>query len=149
MPKYGKYRRKGPKDWFPATKADPPKFDRLRTRFIDSYLETALWASTYPEGEPLDEDFSVKDFSREAITQAVQDCDRFLFENKADLDSVGTPEQHGHDFWLTRNGHGAGFWDRGYGEVGKRLSESARSYGPMTVVVGEGDWSNLLYMEEG
>ena len=21
------------------------------------------------------------------------------------------PQQAGHDFWLTRNGHGAGFWD--------------------------------------
>jgi len=25
---------------------------------------------------------------------------------------VYSPEQLGHDLWLTRNGHGAGFWDR-------------------------------------
>lgn len=28
-----------------------------------------------------------------------------------------TPAQAGHDFWLTRNGHGAGFWDGDDGKV--------------------------------
>jgi hypothetical protein len=28
----------------------------------------------------------------------------------------------GHDYWLTRNGHGTGFWDRGLGEVGDKLT---------------------------
>lgn len=38
-------------------------------------------------------------------------------------------EAAGHDFALTRNGHGAGFWDRGYGDVGQRLTEAAHVYG--------------------
>ncbi len=37
--------------------------------------------------------------------------------------------RHGQDFYLTRNGHGTGFWDRGYGDVGKRLTEAAKIYG--------------------
>lgn len=34
-----------------------------------------------------------------------------------------------HDYWLTRNGHGAGFWDRGLGETGERMSSLARTDG--------------------
>lgn len=33
-------------------------------------------------------------------------------------------EQLGHDFLLTSRGHGAGFWDRGLGELGERLTDS-------------------------
>jgi hypothetical protein len=39
------------------------------------------------------------------------------------------PEQAGHDFLLTRNHHGAGFWDRGLGERGDRLTANAHPYG--------------------
>jgi hypothetical protein len=34
----------------------------------------------------------------------------------------------GHDFWLTRNHHGAGFWDRGLGDAGKILTTLAQGY---------------------
>lgn len=40
-----------------------------------------------------------------------------------------TPESFGHDFQLTRNGHGAGFWDRGYGEDGTYLTDMTRPSG--------------------
>lgn len=43
--------------------------------------------------------------------------------------------QHGHDFSLTRNGHGAGFWDRGYGESGELLSKACKPYGSVDVYV--------------
>lgn len=35
----------------------------------------------------------------------------------------------GIDFHLTRNHHGAGFWDRGTGDVGQRLTDNAHPYG--------------------
>lgn len=47
-------------------------------------------------------------------------------------------EQHGHDFALTRNHHGAGFWDRGYGDVGDRLTEAAQAYGEHSVLTDDG-----------
>ena len=43
----------------------------------------------------------------------------------------------GHDFWLTRNHHGAGFWDRGLGEVGRKLTEAAHVYGDYDLYVGD------------
>ncbi len=39
-----------------------------------------------------------------------------------------SPEQCGHDLILTANRHGAGFWDRGLGEAGDRLTKATRGY---------------------
>lgn len=91
------------------------------------YLVTALWSTIDYEiglrsGDDynLDDRFSVEDISQEFKEQAQKDFDKLLalcskenlFGNeeltKDDL------EQIGHDFWLTRNGHGAGFWDGDY-----------------------------------
>jgi hypothetical protein len=47
--------------------------------------------------------------------------------------------QGGHDFWLTRNGHGAGFWDGDWPEeVGKRLTEASKKYGEVYLYVQDG-----------
>lgn len=43
----------------------------------------------------------------------------------------------GHDFWLTRNGHGAGFWDRDLGDVGDKLSEASKAAGEVDLYVGD------------
>lgn len=52
------------------------------------------------------------------------------------------PVQAGHDFWLTRNGHGAGFWDRDLGSVGDALTAAAHVWGPIDLYVGD---DNLIY----
>jgi hypothetical protein len=51
-------------------------------------------------------------------------------ENAELLAQAGDDEQNGHDLWLTQGGHGVGCWDRGYGELGKRLAERAKTFGP-------------------
>ena len=50
-------------------------------------------------------------------------------------------ELAGHDFALTRNGHGTGFWDSGLGEMGDMLTEECKPYGPhnVTLEVDEND----------
>jgi hypothetical protein len=48
-----------------------------------------------------------------------------------------TGEQLGYDFYLTANGHGAGFWDRGLGELGNWLTSIANPYGEMGIYVGD------------
>lgn len=106
-------------------------------KFVDSYLETALWASTDDNQEPLDDKYDTADFTKEAIKAARRDAEGFIRENRADLNSVGDYGQHGHDFFLTRNGHGAGFWDRGYGAVGDRLSKACKLYGGADIIVND------------
>lgn len=92
-------------------------------------------------GEPL---------TPEAWTDALQDIAAFVHGNLADLIATGEAdwEQHGHDFWLTRNGHGAGFWDRGYPhDVAERLSGASRVYGAVNLVL-EPD-ADLAFFEAG
>lgn len=44
----------------------------------------------------------------------------------------------GHDFILTRNHHGAGFWDRGLGDLGDRLTKASDPYGTIDLDIENG-----------
>ena len=101
---------------------------------ISAYVECALWAGTDGEN-PLDDTYSVSDLSAEALAEITQDCEAFAADNADDL-ADWTPEQAGHDFYLTRNGHGTGFWDRGH-EAGDRLSAAAKVYGTSDLYPGD------------
>lgn len=108
------------------------------TEFLNAYLECALWSSiSMDTDEPLDADYNADDFDAESLAKAKQDCDDFIEANRKDLEAVGDSSQHGHDFWLTRNGHGAGFWDKGYGDIGTRLTEASKVYGESTIIEGD------------
>lgn len=119
--------------------------------FTRAYLNTALWSSTDEQGEPLDKNYDISDLAPEALDAAIKDATTFQSRNTIDLvkasklakpSEYSSAAQHGHDFWLTRNGHGAGFWDRGYGAVGDRLSKAAKAYGSKDIYVGD---DGLLY----
>lgn len=81
------------------------------------------------------------------------DVEDFLLHGIGDIvglarlgDRAPTPEHLGRDYVLSRQGAGAGFWDRGYGPEGDRLHKLARSYGDIVLEVsGEeddcGSWS--------
>lgn len=103
--------------------------------FVRAYLECALWSSSQCDEDgnmtgSFDNDYSVDDFTPEALKEAISDCEGFQESNAEDLARAGDDEQNGHDFWLTRNGHGAGFWDRGYeAGVAKRLTDASHAYG--------------------
>lgn len=92
-----------------------------------NYAVCALWSSTGDDGEPLDASYDIQDIAPESFAQMREDVKAFVEANTYDLVASGLGEaQIGHDFWLTRNGHGAGFWDRGLGELGNRLSAACR-----------------------
>ena len=112
-------------------------------RFTRAYIDAFLWAendeSNESGGEHLDKNYSVKDFTAEALNQIVKDCKAFQRDNETNLLCAGSPEQNGHDFYLTRNRHGAGFWDRGYPAVlGKELTDAAHVYGTQGASVYRG-----------
>lgn len=79
-------------------------------QFIDSYIECMLWASTDLDGNDFD-DYRLTDFSSCALTRIEKDCIVFVASNKDLIDQYVSYDQAGHDFFLTRNGHGTGFWD--------------------------------------
>jgi hypothetical protein len=110
-----------------------------------AYIQCALWSSVDDEGEPLDGLYEVWDLSDEATTSIMEEIGDFLdllASEGIDWDAGWTAEQLGHDFWLTRNGHGAGFWDR-YGgadlreDLGDLLTKWAKSFGSSDLYVGD------------
>jgi hypothetical protein len=111
--------------------------------FTRGYIEAALWSSNDESdesgGEPLDQNYGIEDITVESLDKMVRDCERFQQQYAGLLSQAGSPEQNGHDFWLTRNRHGAGFWDRGYSEnIGKALTDAAHQYGEVYLTVNRG-----------
>jgi len=77
-------------------------------------------------------------FDEESRARIRAELGDFISANNEDLEGLDY-SQIGHDFILTRNHHGAGFWDRGLGERGERLTESAHDFGGITAFVLDGD----------
>ncbi len=109
--------------------------------FQRAYLECALWSSNDNAddqgGEPLDANYDITDIAPETLAKMLADCDAFEASYAELLERAGDRSQNGHDFWLTRNGHGAGFWDRGYGEAGKLLSDACKAYSSCDIYPGD------------
>lgn len=112
---------------------------------VDQYLETVIWADL--SDDPLGRRFNIADFSDHARSQAEDELERFKNEASrviAILKREGeTPgmSRWPIDFWLTRNGHGAGFWDRPelYGEAGaEAFTALSHAAGECYVYVADG-----------
>jgi hypothetical protein len=88
------------------------------------------------------------EFAESAKNEALKQCAEFvtMCANFGLLDEYirkgGNAEQFGHDFWLTRNRHGVGFWDRNLGGLGEQLTTHARKFGELSAYTG-GD--SLVY----
>lgn len=93
---------------------------------LNHYLYAALWT------EDLDSEKDTDDFAPESVDQAREDITFFLkVVSEAlpeDALSEWSDEQIGHDLWLTRNRHGAGFWDRDLG-YNTELTDTAQNMG--------------------
>ncbi len=105
-----------------------------------AYIECALWSShdesSSDGGSLMNENYCYDDISQATQEEMYSDCLDFVTTNAKDLEQLD-PVQVGHDFWLTRNSHGAGFWDRGLGELGKRLTDNCKPYGEVYLYVGD------------
>lgn len=115
--------------------------------FILGYITCAIWASIGDDEQPLDEKYDSDDLAPETRKAMEADCEKFIAENETALSDyegiIGSHPEYtesvkaGHDFWLTRNGHGAGFWDRGIGETGDTLTEASEGFGGVDLYVGD------------
>lgn len=95
--------------------------------FLDAYVTAALWSSNDENDEPIDSNYGREDLHPDTLAQMEKECNEFL--SKADLTDY--PENMaGHDFWLTRNRHGVGFWEVDYGtpEQCQKLTKLAHSF---------------------
>lgn len=111
-------------------------------QMLASYIETALWSSTDDNSEPFDSNYSPDDLAPETVNQMRADCESFAQGQAATIDDLDI-EQVAHDFWLTRNGHGAGFWDGDYAEPAATvLTAASKGYGEVNLYVGD---DGLIY----
>ena len=99
---------------------------------LSGYLEAALWTEEDEIGPANIE----SDISNDAKIDSYTDIKNFMNQAGSLLNGI-EPSQVGHDLWLTRNGHGAGFWDRGLGEVGEKLTEIANAMGEKHLFWGD------------
>ena len=81
---------------------------------VQQYFETLLWAAGEDDdGRRYNDRFEVDDIPQLERDKAAAEVIDFYRANRRLLCAHTTPGQAGHDFLLTRNRHGAGFWDRG------------------------------------
>lgn len=97
----------------------------------DAYLAAALFCEEPDDGihaEAPEEPWSEED--RHHALRQVWGFLRLL--DRTTLDALAQHgDQHaiGHDLWLTRQGHGAGFWDGGWPAIGDALTEVCKRMG--------------------
>jgi hypothetical protein len=114
-----------------------PKRSKALDSFTRAYIEAALWSSTDDDDRPMDDNYSGSDLSAATLTRMKLDARKFQRDNARDLDA-GSSSQGGHDFWLTRARHGAGFWDGDWPEPeASRLTDAAHAFGENDLYVGD------------
>lgn len=132
--------------------AGPDEFERqLLETFTRGYCEAALWStsdeSNEQGGDPLNENYSSGDIAPETMAKMRADCKKFYAENYDDIQlldqdprskQTSVEELAGFEFWLTRNGHGTGFWDVAMDEEARdRLTTAAGLFGEFDLIVGD------------
>lgn len=99
---------------------------------VQGYLECAQWTN-----EDLDD--TNNRFNISTLKQAINDCGNFLTSINYQTKKIPA-SQMGHDFWLTRNGHGAGFWDR---DLGDYLTEVSKLFKEVNIELGDNGLINI------
>jgi hypothetical protein len=104
--------------------------------FTRGYLECAEWCGIDEEQRNAFHDADSPRWSAASLKRAREDCAAFQRDMEAQLEASGLSDSRaGHDFWLTRNRHGAGFWDEGYKQSAEanaalqELTEESHAYG--------------------
>lgn len=140
---------------------------------VQGYLECQLWAQLDYDNpscdchadDPqnachnytLDEKYSVDDIAPEYVDKIRDELSAIATEHPlavrmflARTGKTSAPGLYsdasgsfGHDFYLTREGHGAGFWDRGLGELGDYLTQLAKWAGSADDLSDYGDTGTL------
>ncbi len=113
--------------------------------FVEGYITAALWSTNDDEDVPLDSNYSADDLTPETRQEMVDDCRKFLeqyghlfTEENCSHRGCSVMSYAGHDFWLTRNGHGCGFEDGDWKKaVANKLARAARSYKEFYLFVGD------------
>ena len=137
---------------YPVATPAPMLEDSYITAATASAVATLIWSEVITEtmdgsgprdGDPYGEHFDAADLAENCSASLEEDIADFLLTHAADVADM-KPAQFGHDFILTSNGHGAGFWDLGLGNRGDRLANACKPYGYTLTVSGDGESIELI-----
>lgn len=123
------------------------KFVKVPIEFVSAYTTAALWSSVDDDGVPLEHGRDQTDIASETMFDMIEDCRLFWEQCQEQITCDGGPtgpdgstqiEMAGHDFWLTRCGHGAGFWDGDWPEPhAQKLTDAAEAFGNVDLYIGD------------
>lgn len=115
-----------------------------RSAFYNAYFECARWSSD------IDPDV---DFDGRMCAVLTHNAELFYKENEQLIHCDGAPlgeywdgatdamrraSMAGHDFWLTQNGHGAGFWDGNWPEpYAAQLTTASEQFAAIEIYIGD------------
>jgi hypothetical protein len=130
-----------------AARAETLKILATLDTFTKSYVETALWLSHEENDEgnggPLDANYGPEDIAPATLLKMVEHCQSFQHEHAALIESCGDVfddawDMAGYHFWMTRNGHGTGFWNGDWPEaIGEQLTAASEVFGEYDLSVGD------------
>jgi hypothetical protein len=108
----------------------------MRDTFTTHYITAMLWAETDNGDTPLDENYDGNpgEFTDRCYQQILADCKAF----QEQYGHLWTDDsQAAHDFWLTRQRHGCGFWARPeiYGDNTDALTDAAHEFGEFELYI--------------
>lgn len=119
-----------------------PSWRKVLDDFTKGYVECMIWSSNREGDEDSVQDgMDWDDLAIETKERVLKDCRAFQAEAaRRGLDLTATTAARsdgssemayaGHDFWLTREGHGCGFWDGDWPEeLGKALTKLSKEFG--------------------
>ena len=123
-------------------------------------IEAALWAGHFIPGDgeepiPLYEEYLEDDLAPRTVEEITERAANFIETYSESVNKcvkfwvgLGHSESYGwglvgHDYLLTCEGHGAGFWDRGMGDLGEELTKAAHAEGSLDLYPGD---DGLLYI---
>ena len=118
-------------------------------QFAHAYIECMLWSSSDDNDASLDENYNLTDIAPDTMARILADCASFYYANNYYLQVAikrddFSYKQAGHDLWLTRCGHGTGFWDRNLSNsVGDILTKASENFCHLDAYVGN---DNLIYI---
>jgi len=122
--------------------------------------ETILYTECDDDGTPLDRNYNVADFDEKSLETLYREFQEFVqVVEKQITEKVGdtwgciddfydlmqpSENQTEYDYILTRNHHGAGFWDGDWAsEVSKILTDAAHNQSDICAYVGD---DNKIYL---
>jgi hypothetical protein len=98
---------------------------------VKYFIIAGLWASTDDNDNSLDDEYTQENVSEDNKNDIKKGIIKFIEANKEILARQEIPtEVLGHNLFLNSQGHGVGFWDRGFGVDGETLSDSSEEHFP-------------------